>query len=127
MRSFNVRRDDRTIRLQQRAEFLEQRIKNAEGVAGVRGLRFDKAERSALLWALEELERLDRIEEAVSTNELSEGDQLRLIEAIVEQRHQPSEDDLARTGGLRRRAEDDRSVERAISTTRSVEKGDLGG
>jgi hypothetical protein len=97
-RSFRQRRFDRAERLLYRAEFLERRI--AQEPEAVRS--HDKQERSALLWALEEIGRLDEIENILDDASLSEGQRVLMIGAVCESRYRPTDDDVARTRQLQR-------------------------
>jgi hypothetical protein len=95
-RSFPKRRQDRIGRILNRIEFLEGRIR--EG--GRRDPARDKAEVSALKWALEEIERFDLVEAALSDDTLDEGGKLHAIAIVVNARYEPTEADIQRTKQL---------------------------
>lgn len=98
-RSFAKRREERYDRLVDRAQWLSNRLCRPELTDGQR--RQTTTERSAVLWALEEIDRLDEIEDVLDSS-LSEGEQLLRIETICESRTRPTDADRQRTPQLAR-------------------------
>lgn len=97
-RTFARRVRDRIERLERRAMYLQSRIVGLESVG--KDPRFDKQERSAILWALEEIDRLDAIVEALEDRSLSDGERLAVITVVCDSRWKPTEADLERTPGM---------------------------
>jgi hypothetical protein len=93
MRGYGQRRKERLERIRRRVEFLSERIERNPPAD------FDQMERSALLWAIEEIERWDAVAEIVS-GESSDAGKLAAISTLIRSRLSPSEADLARTPGL---------------------------
>lgn len=96
-RTFALRRDQRRDRLIERVEFLVRKICDANTSEGA--ARHARMERSALMWALEEIERLDDIE-SILNSEMTDERAVSLIGVVVDRRHHPTEDDLDRNEGL---------------------------
>jgi hypothetical protein len=99
-RGFTQRRADRISRIRERVTFLDGRIAAIDGPNRDR----DIAERSALLWVLEELDKLDMVEMAVRDNDglPTPLQKLIAISSIVNARHDPTDEDIARTKALAR-------------------------
>lgn len=99
MRTFTRRRADRIERIERRIEFLSERLRQYPGdtptAAHVR------KERSALQWALEDIERMNKIEAALAEH-ADAADIIMAIEAICESRRRPTEEDMERTPALAR-------------------------
>ena len=99
MRGYEKRRLDRISRLRDRLAFLNGRLESGASRHEAR----DKAEASALTWALEEIERFNVVEMALHAPELhTDAAKLTAISAAVNARHEPSAADLARTKALAR-------------------------
>lgn len=99
-RSFAQRREDRRDRIVERAQFLTNKMCRADISEGARS--HATRERSALLWALEEIDRLTAIEDVLDDSALSEGARIVAIDAICEQRYRPTDADRQRTPQLAR-------------------------
>lgn len=95
-RSYEKRREDRIVRLQHLADFLRGRVE----AGASRNEDRDKAQYSALLWAIEEIGRFDTVEAAIRDESLSPLSKLIAIGALVNARHEPSEADILRTRQL---------------------------
>jgi hypothetical protein len=99
-RSFAQRREDRRDRLVDRAQYLTNRMCNADISENAKA--HVTRERSAILWALEEIDRLTAIEDVLDDAGLNEGAQLAAIDAICESRYRPTDADRERTPQLAR-------------------------
>jgi hypothetical protein len=96
-RSYRQRCEERFARLRRRAEFLTERI----ALLVDRENRGDKSERSALLWAIEQLELLDVIADVLNGDQ-GESEKLAAIASVMRSRTQPTHADRERTKGLQR-------------------------
>lgn len=99
-RTFTQRREERRDRLVDRVQFLTNRMCRADVSEGAK--RHATQERSALLWALEDIDRLTAIEGVIDDRGLSDGARVMAIEAICESRYRPTEADMDRTPQLAR-------------------------
>lgn len=102
-RSFARRRHDRRERVIERVQFLTNKMCRADISENARS--HATRERSALLWMLEEMDRLDEIAD-VLTRESDDAAAVDQINAIIETRDRPTDDDRARTPQLARLIED---------------------
>jgi len=91
-RDFERRRLERRTRLRDRAVFVQGRLQQTRTKQAAR----DRAELSALYWALEELDRLDEIERVANDMTRSEVHRLAAVLAILDARHAPTEYGLDR-------------------------------
>lgn len=99
-RDYIQRRADRLDRLRKRAAWLQRRIE----LAKPRELTHDIQERSALLWAVEEIERQEIIAGIVGSPDLTSEDKILELRTLLRARLQPTPADLERTRGLRKQA-----------------------
>ena len=98
-RSFTQRRLERRERIIERVQFLTNKMCRADISEGSK--RHATMERSALLWALEDIERLDDIAEVLATAD-DDTDAVDRINAVIESRDRPTDEDRARTPQLNR-------------------------
>ena len=108
-RSYRQRCSERRARLQERAEYLTEKIDADPAV----NRSYDAQERSALLWAIEQIDLFATIEAAL-VEDLTDEEKLHAIGAVIATRLHPSPSDLERTPGLRKTMERRRS--RVIAT-----------
>lgn len=102
-RSFAVRREQRRERIVERVQWLVNKLCKPEISEGAR--RHALSERSALMWALEEIDRLDEIEDIINSD-TTDARAVAKIGIIVDSRHKPTEDDRSRTPQLGRQHDD---------------------
>ena len=84
----------------ERVQFLTNKLCRPDLSEGAR--RHATMERSALMWALEEIDRLTAIEDVLDDEALPEGVALQQIESICEERYRPTDADIDRTPQLAR-------------------------
>lgn len=100
------------MRLQERADYLTAKIEADPS----KNMAYDAQERSAILWALEQIELLDRIDDTLSDRSLADDSQMvTALVAVMDDRRRPTANDLARTPGLRKTIERNRGRRRAIA------------
>lgn len=99
MRGYRQRCRERLERLRRRAEWLAQRIAAHSRSKG--DYSYDASERSALLWAIEQIEQWDVVTDVLMSGE-SNAEKIARLESILRSRLQPSDADLARTPALAR-------------------------
>ena len=95
MRGYKERCQERLDRLRRRVHFLDNRVASRPGVES----GHDKAERSAILWAIEEVERWDTMTEILLSDQ-SDTEKLAAIAKLLKSRLRSIEQDVARTPAL---------------------------
>lgn len=98
-RSFAVRREQRRERLVERVQWLVNKLCKPEISDGAR--RHALSERSALMWALEEIDRLNEIEDIINSD-ITNQRAVAQIGLIVDSRHKPTDEDRSRAPALGR-------------------------
>lgn len=97
-RSYRQRCEERVERIRYRIKFLEERIARDPDKERV----FDKQERSALLWVIEEIERWDTVADVLSS-EQPDAEKVETLRSILRSRLKPSVGELERHPALAKR------------------------
>lgn len=103
-RTYRQRCIERRMRLLERAEYLTQKIDAHPD----KNFAYDAQERSALLWAVEQIDLFATIEEALGSD-LDDSEKVHAIGAVIAARIHPSKADMDRNPGLRKTMERQRS------------------
>lgn len=98
-RSFTQRRIERRERIIDRVQFLVNKMCRADISETARS--HATKERSALLWMLEEVDRLDEIADVLAMVD-DDTEAVDKINAVIEGRNRPTDEDRARTPQLNR-------------------------